>query len=222
MAFLTKSAFAKLANVSRQRIYKMCEIGHLTVRPDGKLDTVDQTNENYLEKTDRRDGRKERDKEKEKPKQKSKKKSTKPKKQEEKIIDNNRISNLSDFFSNQIDLNGSLSDIKKIDLDKMKTAVTIEKDQIKRDKDRGQLIDRDLIKEFFGKLYSIDVNEFLQLSAALSSRICEGIFKTDDPEKLMEVSKLIDSELYKTQSHIQKKVDDLISDLTDEDETKTA
>lgn len=91
----------------------------------------------------------------------------------------------------------------KHDLDRMKAAVAIMKDKVKHEKDRDILIERDKVKRAFFSLYRIDSEEFLQLSASLTPKICQSIFKTSDPEVMTKVSEIIDTELYKTQNHIR-------------------
>jgi len=107
-----------------------------------------------------------------------------------------------------------LYDLSRDQLARMKLAEEVEQKRVKNTADRGSLIPRKLVKEFISELYTIDVNEFLQLSPALSARICEGVFETSDADKMTQVSKMIDTELYKTQGHIQSKVDKFIKTIT--------
>lgn len=197
MAFLTKSAFGKLAGVSRQRISKMCQLGHLTVRPDGKLDTEDRTNKNYLSKQERPDGLKSAD---QKQKKVQKKREIPPNNTNPK--DNQEIP----IEAAETILDGIPDDLQtmsKYDLDRMKAAVTILKERLKHDKEREELLDSSIVKKTFHALYQIDTEEFLQSSAAIAPRLCQDVFGTNEPEKMTKVSEILDTEFYKIQNHIR-------------------
>jgi len=219
MAFLTKSAYAKLAGVSRQNIYKMCELGHLTMRPDGKLDTEDRTNKNYLSKKDRPDGIKDSDKQKVKPNIKPKKKTTKPKKQEEKIIDND---NISDFIEDDGDDSENQFDkyklqCKKIDADIKRVNV------ITKEKEQG-LIDRDFVSHVFRKLHAIDSRELLQLPAKTAPDIT-AILGVDDPTIQIQIEQLLEKEIYQLIDRCKKELNTFLKKVkskTDIDGQQTA
>ncbi len=222
MAFLNKSAFAKSAGVSRQNIYKMCELGHLTMRPDGKLDTEDRTNKNYLSKKDRPDGIKDSDKKTVKPKQKPKKKSTKPKIQEEKIIDNNNISDIDDFPGNNDDDSEDQYDkyklqCRKIDADIKRVNV------ITKEKEQG-LIDRDFVSHVFRKLHAIDSRELLQLPAKTAPDIT-AILGVDDPTIQIQIEQLLEKEIYQLIDRCKKELNTFLKTVkskTDIDGQQTA
>lgn len=215
MAFLTKSAFAKHAGVSRQRISVMCKEGHLTVRPDGKLDTEDRTNKNYLEKTERAYGYKYTDKKGDAKQNKNKKnlpvEKNKSNNSEKSIMEKNR--EVPEESDENI-LEGIPDDLKlmtKHDLDRMKAAMKVMQDKLKHQKERGDLIDRMLIRKAFNELYQVDSEQFLQSSSVIAPRICQDIFETNDPEKLTKVSEMLDSDFYKIQNHIRRVFDKHLS-----------
>lgn len=208
MAFLNKSQFSKHAGVSRQRISKMCSLGHLLVRPDGKLDTEDRTNKNYLTKQERPDGYKSSDIDKKQPvRKKAANKTVKSN------AENNReipIENPEEVLAGIPD---DLKNMTKHDLDRMKAAVTIIKDRLKHDKEREFVIDRTLIQRAFHDLYQIDTEEFLQASSFIAPRICQNVFGTNDPIVLTKVSEILDTDFYKIQNHIRRTFDKHLADM---------
>jgi hypothetical protein len=106
--------------------------------------------------------------------------------------------------------------MEKLELDEEEKRLKIQKLEISNAKDRADLIDRNFVERFVSVLYSIDVNEFMQFSAKLTPRICQGIFKCDDPEKMMAVNKLLDDEGWKTLQHIQRRVNDFLEEMGSE------
>lgn len=185
----------------------MCKDGHLTVRPDGKLDTEDRTNKNYLEKTERAYGYKYTDKKgdviQDKIKHKATVKKSKVKNEQQSNLENNR--EIPEESAETV-LEGIPDDLKlmtKHDLDRMKSAMKVLQDQLKHERDRGLYVDKDVVKKTFHAIYRIDTEEFLQLSSTLSAKICQDIFGTNEPELMTKTSEVLDTEFYKVQNHIR-------------------
>jgi len=218
MALLTKSEFGKLAGVSRQRIYQMVKERNLIEDKNGKLNTENRTNKNYLIQRDRPDGLKTSDEIKRVKGKKIKKKEkaepiTEGKKQ---VNKKNEIVKAEKKSIKIIDDNDDDPDEvgnDKYELQCIKLKADIKKIDIINAEKRNDLIPRELVKKFIDQIYQIDSQEFLQLSSHLTAKICQGIFKTDNEKKLLEVAKLIDRESYKTLEHIQKKINTFLSGL---------
>lgn len=78
--------------------------------------------------------------------------------------------------------------------------------QIKNETARSQLISRDIVKRFFGELYTIETTELLTLGEKLAPEIA-ALFGLDDNGAILEVGKYIQKELSKTLEHIEDKLD---------------
>ncbi len=219
MAFITKAAFAKEAGVNRTLIYRMVAEQKLTVRPDGKLDTEDQTNKNYLNKKERPDGAKTSDIKKATKKNTVKPITNKPKTEEDNIPDD-----LGDNGQVKIYEGMDISTLSKYDLERYHKMVSIKEKEIKNRIAENIAIDRNLVVRFVNSLYQIDVNNFLQLSRTVSVTIASEIFKTNDPEKVTAVEKVVTEATYKTQEYIQREVTDFLNEIDPKNkkEIKTA
>lgn len=108
--------------------------------------------------------------------------------------------------------NNQLDYMTKEELDCIKIAEDIRLKRIKQAKDRGDLIDRYFVESLFNKIYSIDVNQFLQLKDSMTTKM-GTIFDISDKKKLMEASEMINKELYKTQSHIKREIDEFLESM---------
>jgi hypothetical protein len=211
MNLTTQSALARLVGVSRQAIYdaiKNEHIPHVEQNRKKKIDLDDPRIQNYIKGNPQRNRKKE-----EKPKTEPKKGSKKKKEPAEKKSKPDIKESLE--LKGEVDLSevDDLNTLSKYDLERYQKMVVIEKEKIKIAKDRGELIDRDLVVRIFSKIYQIDVNNFLQLSHALAPRIVQSVFKTSDPEKITETTKMIDEELYKTQNYIQREIDEFLESI---------
>jgi hypothetical protein len=221
MAFIGKAEFARLAGVNRTLVYRMIKEKKLTVRPDGKLDTEDQTNKNYINKQERPDGTKTTDKKTVKPKSKSK-----PNNKKE-IFTNRIINNPSrddesddeepeDEGQLKIYKGMDLSRLSKHDLERYHKMVSIEEKEIKNAEKLKEVVSTEAVTKVFHKLYQIDVNIFLQMSHTLSSKIAQKIFKSNDAEKITLVAKAINEETYKTQNYIQRELNSFLEQIEKE------
>ena len=68
--------------------------------------------------------------------------------------------------------------------------------EIRKNKERGELIDRKLVAAFQGKLHSIDSNEFKNLGYKVSARLL-GALEIKDEAKLAVANNIIQSEVVK-------------------------
>lgn len=223
----TQSAFSKIAKVSRPAILKAIKTGKLEKNENGKIDADHHLSIAYLNSQIKRNTKisdKElkkktgktvnqiRSEAKEDKKVKAKELGDKlnniktdneqSKKPKEKIT----VENVDNYSDRALDY------LSKDELDQVKAAEDIRLKRIKKEKERGELIERSFVKTLFLQLYNIDVNEFLQLSAALSAKVCT-VFSDDSPKKLLKVNEIIDKELFRTQTHIKREIDKFLEDM---------
>lgn len=76
----------------------------------------------------------------------------------------------------------------------------------KRQQERKELINIKFINLLFGKIYDIDLNEFMAIKTRVKSQLAK-IFKTNDDKKLLEAEKAIDEELWDTLRRIKYEFD---------------
>jgi len=88
----------------------------------------------------------------------------------------------------------------------------IQRLKIDNDKQSGKSVDRKIITQMFSKLYSIDINEFLQLKDILVEKMAIEL-KVTDPELILKSHEVCERELYKTQSHIKRRIDEFLTQL---------
>jgi hypothetical protein len=89
----------------------------------------------------------------------------------------------------------------------------ITKIDIANDKELNTLIPREFVARIFSTLFSIDQNQTLQLSASIGNTIAASVFDDNDPEKVTQVTKILDEELYKIQAHKKRVIQDAFKKL---------
>jgi len=72
----------------------------------------------------------------------------------------------------------------------------------KRQQERGQLLNKKIIRIAFGKLFEIHVNQFLTIKSKVIPDIA-GIFSSTDEVKKLQAEKLIDTELWEILNNIK-------------------
>jgi len=72
----------------------------------------------------------------------------------------------------------------------------------KRQQERGQLLNKKIIRIAFGKLFEIHVNQFLTIKSKVIPDIA-GIFSSTDEVKKLQAEKLIDTELWEVLNNIK-------------------
>ena len=208
MTVFTQSGFAKYQGVSRNAVNKLVKSGTLVLNSDNKIDTASPETIAYIK------GRGDR------AETKAKKKMTFDELGEH---ERNKAT-VSTLPQSNVTLPGGIdvdpddetlasidtSDLTRLNIDQLDRLHKIEKIKTERIKNahmRGKLIDSEFAKKMFAENYAIEVNENLQMSASLSPMICD-LFKDDTPEKLIQVSKLINDESYKAQAHKKVKLEE--------------
>ena len=207
---LTQSKFAAYCGVSRVAINKLLKKGALVARPDRKLDTENIINQDYILKH-----RKE-------PPPFDSAQPQKPKKNKKsKINKKTKAPNYipmeamppEDGNSNP----GSSRDLYKEILEKSvlethKVLAQVRQLQVKTAKERGELIDRELIKKVFAKLYMIDTGELKTFGAKVSPEIASilGVSGNDD---ILKVKECIDSKMHTILKHVQRVYADALKEM---------
>jgi len=115
-----------------------------------------------------------------------------------------------DWESGELPANvGALS---RATTDKLKTIEQIHALRIKTDKERQELIDRDLVRRLFSKMYLIDTNELKTLADKLPADIA-GLAGIDDQKVIMEIGERIEREVYRSLAHIKRLINDLFEEI---------
>lgn len=195
---ITKSKFSKIAGVSRAAITRACHAGTLVVRPDGKLDTDNPVNKDYITRNKNKD-RKSKDKS-------SQAAESSPSEPE---IENFTLPSGDMDFEN---LNSYLNTLDRSSTEKLKILEQIRQIQVKTKKERQELISRELISKVFAKLYMVDVNEWRTLGANLAPEIA-AIAAIDDDETIIKVGEAIEKEVFIVLQHVKRIVNDFLKTI---------
>jgi len=94
------------------------------------------------------------------------------------------------------------NEISEAFTNKLKTLQQIQDIKTRTDRARRKLIDRDLVAKMFGKIYTVDVNEFRMLGMNLAPELA-SIFNVDDPALVLAATERIDKEVYAILEHIK-------------------
>lgn len=94
----------------------------------------------------------------------------------------------------------------------LKVLESIREKQIKNDKLRGALVDREVVKRLLGRLYLIHTNQFKPMGDKLSSSVASkaGI---DDSEMISEIGKIIEKEVYRNLGAVKRLFSDYLKTL---------
>lgn len=103
-----------------------------------------------------------------------------------------------------------LNTMTKAQIDKIRVLETALKTRVERQQRRRELIDRSLVQTAFGRLWQIDSNSWRPLGAALAPEIA-GMLGTDDPEKVLEVEKVIDEKVSKVLAHVRRTMQEALT-----------
>lgn len=198
MRYETKINFAKRAKVSRQAIYNLLRDGKLVANNSGKLDVNNKTNKDYLSS-------------------KNEGKSPGNKTNKNKSIKESKVKNEQEKETNKTtpkDLDYSPDDLNTLShtsVNKLKTIEQIRKIQVDTDEKRQVLIPRKEVQKLFSKLYMVDVNQWRTMGPSLSPEIA-SIIGTDDNEIMLEISNLIDKEVFIILKQIKRIINDFLKE----------
>ena len=194
---INKSKFSEHAGVSRVAVTLACKKGALVVRPDGKLETDNPVNKDYVNRHKNR------------PKKKKTIKQQQVEREPEKPPFQSDIK-LTDISSDRFDeFLSQLSAINRGEIEALKILEHIKRERIKSDKERNELISRDRVAKFFGKLYQIDVQELRTLGPNLAPEIIAAISDIqDDDGKIIKIEELIEKEVFIILQHIKRVINE--------------
>jgi hypothetical protein len=112
--------------------------------------------------------------------------------------------------------------VTQANVNALKAMEQIEQIRLKTQKERQQLVERELIKRVFSKIYTIEVNELRIIGDTLAPEIA-SYFNSDDSEAILKTNQRIESEVYKALNHIKRLIADYLKSVGSffEDETET-
>lgn len=119
--------------------------------------------------------------------------------------------NLADYLHENIAMS-DLSLLSKQSAERLKIIAQIKQIQVKTEKDRGELISRELVSRFLGKMYTIDVNEFRPMGASLAPELA-AIAGIDDSEKIIKIGERIEKEVFVILKHSKRLLKDFLTSL---------
>ena len=119
------------------------------------------------------------------------------------------ILNLPD--SSELSLKDCLS-LPRAILDKVKIYEQIKQTRTKTNAQRGELVDRRLVKTVFAKLYEIEMNQLIPLKEKLIQDL-SSIFEIDDPEKKLKAGEKMDEELWKILANTKREMEKFLKKI---------
>jgi len=106
----------------------------------------------------------------------------------------------------------------------LKVLESIREKQIKNDKARLELVERDLVRRMFGELYLIHTNQFKTMGDKLSAAIAAAA-GVDDSEIIGAISEIIEKEVFRNLSAVKRLFSDRLkgikSELPENEEEET-
>lgn len=201
MPLISQAAFATKAGVSRQAITKAITVGTVRKRGNGKIDTTDSVNLEYVRKK-----QKERDKDQKKDNPERLTESV-DKPDFHSLMDSGEYDHL--FSGGQPE---KIDNLTKANAEKLKIIEQIKQIQLKLAKERKELIPKELVQKVFGKIYAIDVNEFQTLPANIIADIA-SIVGIDDDEKITQLTEVIDKKVFRTLQHIKTTINKFLKEI---------
>lgn len=202
---MTKSSYAETLNISKAAVSQNIGKGKIIVNAEGLIDPDDPVNSLFSKYTA---GRQQSGHD--------KKRTGRPKGS----LSRNKPDNctvLPPIHRNDVSYPETAEDLVQQEgwqnlAQSLKVAAAFEKTRIENAKEKGKLIDREIVKKFVSKLYAIDQNEFL-VSSQKIAHLVAGICGVNEDAKILELETAIQSELYKTLSHIKRLMDDFLKGL---------
>lgn len=211
MPKLSAQHFAEKAGVTRQTIYNQIKAGVLFLGDDKKLDLDNPENLQYLrDRGVSLDDMKPPEKKPSAPR--PKKPRSKPPAKPKSRAPAAPPAELPGIDAEEVLARLSSLDIRNLtpaDVGKVARLESALKTRVEREHKRGLLIDRAAVQTVFGKLYQIDTNEFKVLGASLAPLVA-GALGVEDPEKILQVERMIDEKVIKVLAHSKRVLDDFL------------
>ena len=176
--YLSVIKFAELAGVNRSAIYQKLDNGELVRLPNGKLDVTDPTNKLYIETDRSRAGN--------------------GKGKGGTVIIPPVVPELSDL-EKSIDM----AITSKAGASLLKEIENVKKLRIHNEKQLENLIDRGVVRKYFGAMSSIIINYFFPIGNRLAPRVA-GVCKVTDPADVIKIQTIIDKEIMRALEQFKK------------------
>lgn len=216
--------FAEFVGISRQTVYNDIRSGKVKIRKDGYFDTLNPQNLEYIKKHNNgrekqpnpeiysqpKKQRKSRAKNKIKKASIKKENIDKPKpKYESPFIEDDEpppVTGTIDPFS--LDMHT----ISQAELEKRKIVASIQEKTLKIDKERQEVVSRDLVSLLLARIVAVDVNEFIPLADSIVSEVA-AIYGVNDAKKDKEASIFIRKKIFKSIEHKNKMINKYLKDI---------
>jgi hypothetical protein len=102
--------------------------------------------------------------------------------------------------------------LSKSEVDKIKSYEMIKSIKQKREENRLDLIERRIVRQVIGKLYTIDRDELINIKSKIVADI-SGVMECNDEAKMLKSEKIIEDELWKILKHIQHEVNKFLKQI---------
>lgn len=109
-----------------------------------------------------------------------------------------------------------LSKLSKPSAEKLKTIEQVKMLQLKREKERKELVSRKSVITVFSKMYMIDTNELIPLAGKLAPRVA-ALCGVEDSDIHLQIAEMIESEIYQTLGHIKRILNDFLKEIEAEE-----
>ena len=225
MEMINQVEVARLAKVSKAAVTYAVKSSRLRhVEGTKKINLHDPLTQNFIELSLKKGaGRGSNYQPKpEKIKKKSKKSGTKVNESEQEVNksdlkygsynpdENNNSNNPPD--EDALSPDSSSAAIRKLywDIEKQKESALKSKQE--RERARGILIKRDIVRRVFAKIYTIDSNELKPLGDKLAPEIA-AIFESDDAKLILKTKVKLEKEIFRSLQHIKRLTNDFLKSI---------
>lgn len=216
MALISRQDLARMLKLHASQIYKNCTNGKLHMDENKMIDTEHPINATYIKIREVRMERAEN--------ANFKKRGPPPgsiclaneKKIAEAVGRGEDPGAISTGSSDEFTVPSDFADLGKHNVDILKTVEQIRGMQVKREKERNELVSRTLTQRVFHKLYIVDTNEFKTLGDKLAPDLA-AIAGVDDSEITIQMSQRVEKEVYKILNHIKRIINDFLKKIDAEE-----
>ena len=108
------------------------------------------------------------------------------------------------------------ADLGKYNIDILKSIEQIKGMQVKREKERQELVSRELTQKLFHKIYIVDTNEWKTIGDKLAPDLA-AIAGVDDSDIIIKMNQRIEKEVYKILNHTKRIINDFLKGIEAEE-----
>ena len=200
--FVTRAKFAKMCGVGRQTVYMAIRSGRVFESGVGrKISLTNEVNLAYLKKCQYRKKIRDADKEKIKEQQA-----------------NGVVSNPTPTVIPKKNLENPPSNFKDPpevsrieDMATRKIRAGVEAAELKLDEARGRVVKRKDVELLFGRIHSVDVQEFHTFAQRMGP-ILAAACGIEDPKLIIKISTILNDEIFKSLAHIKSHIDKFLEE----------